>query len=161
RPRRAVPDLRRARARHRRARRGDRRGARARARAGRAGAARGPGGSGPRGRGEVPGQEEAGLRRPQARRVRGGGARSGDVRAALQQSTDDNFHFLTWAPVHLMSALRGDGVDRLMDLVDKVARAHERRVATSELNRFFADVIEVTPPPLYRGRSIRVHYLTQ
>jgi hypothetical protein len=36
------------------------------------------------------------------------------VRAALAQSTEDNFHFLTWAPTHLLSARRGDGVDRLM-----------------------------------------------
>ncbi|MEZ4368112.1 MAG: ribosome biogenesis GTPase Der [Kofleriaceae bacterium] len=83
------------------------------------------------------------------------------VRAALKQSAEDNFHFLTWAPMHLLSAQRGDGVDRLMDLVDKVAKNRERRIATAELNRFFADVLEVTPPPLYRGRSIRVHYLTQ
>ncbi len=83
------------------------------------------------------------------------------VRTALAENTEENFHFLTWAPTHLLSAQRGDGVDRLMDLVDQVARAHERRVPTAELNRFFDAVIEVTPPPLYRGRSIRVHYLTQ
>jgi GTPase len=83
------------------------------------------------------------------------------ARAELRQQTADNFHFLDWAPVHVMSAARGDGVDKLIDLVDEVAGQHRRRVQTSELNRFFAEVCEVTPPPIHRGRSVRIHYLTQ
>lgn len=79
----------------------------------------------------------------------------------LSQAAEDTFHFLTWAPVHNMSATRGDGVDRLIGLIDKVAAEHQKRVTTSELNRFFAEVIETTPPPLHRGRAVRVHYLTQ
>jgi GTP-binding protein len=83
------------------------------------------------------------------------------ARAELRQQVTDNFHFLDWAPVHTMSAARGDGVDKLIDLVDQVAAQHRRRIQTSELNRFFAEVCEVTPPPIHRGRSVRIHYLTQ
>jgi len=83
------------------------------------------------------------------------------ARAELRQQVTDNFHFLDWAPVHTMSAQRGDGVDRLIDLVNQVALEHQRRIQTSELNRFFADVCEATPPPVHRGRSVRIHYLTQ
>jgi GTP-binding protein len=83
------------------------------------------------------------------------------ARAALREQSTDNFHFLDWAPIHTMSAARGDGVDRLIDLVDQVAGQHRRRIATPELNRFFAEVCEETPPPLHRGRSVRIHYLTQ
>jgi GTP-binding protein len=83
------------------------------------------------------------------------------ARAQLREQVADNFHFLDWAPVHSMSAQRGDGVDKLMDLVGQVAIEHRRRVQTSELNRFFAEVCETTPPPIHRGRSVRIHYLTQ
>jgi GTPase len=87
---------------------------------------------------------------------------SGDTaRAALRELTRDTFHFLSWAPVALLSALRGDGVDRLLDLVNSVAREHDKRVQTAQLNRFFAEVIEKVPPPLHHGRSVRIHYLTQ
>jgi GTPase len=80
---------------------------------------------------------------------------------ALRQLVKDTFHFLPWAPTLLLSAQRGDGVDRLMDLVDKVAKQHKRRVTTSEINRFFAEVCEVVPPPIHRGLPVRIQYMTQ
>jgi GTP-binding protein len=83
------------------------------------------------------------------------------ARAQLRELTSDTFHFLTWAPSANLSAQRGDGVDRLLDVVDKVAREHARRVPTAQLNRFFAEVIEEMPPPLHHGRAVRIHYLTQ
>jgi GTP-binding protein len=83
------------------------------------------------------------------------------ARTALRELTKDTFHFLTWAPSVMLSALRGDGVDRLLDVVDKVAREHAQRVPTAQLNRFFAEVIEEMPPPLHHGRAVRIHYLTQ
>jgi GTPase len=83
------------------------------------------------------------------------------ARAALREQTKDTFHFLTWAPSVMLSALRGDGVDRLLDVVDKVAREHAQRVPTAQLNRFFAEVIEEMPPPIHHGRAVRIHYLTQ
>ncbi|HEY4243571.1 MAG TPA: ribosome biogenesis GTPase Der [Kofleriaceae bacterium] len=87
---------------------------------------------------------------------------SGDAAAAaLRELTTDTFHFLTWAPVVTLSAQRGDGVDRLMDLVDRVAKEHSKRIQTAQLNRFFAEVVEEMPPPLHHGREIRIHYLTQ
>ena len=87
---------------------------------------------------------------------------AGDAaKANLREQTKDTFHFLTWAPTVLLSAQRGDGVDRLMDTVNQVAREHQRRVPTAQLNRFFAEVIEEMPPPLHHGRAIKINYLTQ
>jgi GTP-binding protein len=83
------------------------------------------------------------------------------ARAQLLEATRDNFHFLSWAPIVTLSAQRGDGVDRLLDVVNKVAREHTRRVPTAQLNRFFAEVIEEMPPPVHHGRAVRIHYLTQ
>jgi GTP-binding protein len=87
---------------------------------------------------------------------------AGDAqKAQLREQTKDTFHFLSWAPTVLLSAQRGDGVDRLMDLADQVAREHSRRVPTAQLNKFFAEVIEERPPPLHHGRAVRINYLTQ
>ncbi len=87
---------------------------------------------------------------------------AGDAaKARVREQTTDTFHFLTWAPTVLLSAQRGDGVDRLMDLVDQVAREHRRRIPTAQLNRFFAEVIEEMPPPLHHGRAVRINYITQ
>ncbi|HEU5055869.1 MAG TPA: ribosome biogenesis GTPase Der [Kofleriaceae bacterium] len=70
-------------------------------------------------------------------------------------------HFLGWARRVLISALRGDGLGALLDAVDKAAAQHRRRIATSELNRFFAEVCEQYPPTSRGGRLVTVHYLTQ
>ena len=83
------------------------------------------------------------------------------AKAALRELTKDTFHFLAWAPVVMLSAQRGDGVDRVLDLVDNVAREHKKRIPTAQLNRFFAEVIEEMPPPIHHGRAVRIHYLTQ
>ena len=65
------------------------------------------------------------------------------------------------APVVAFSALTGKGVDRLLP---KAVAAHEvwsRRIATGPLNRWLADIVDRHPPPLYRGRRIRLRYMTQ
>jgi GTPase len=83
------------------------------------------------------------------------------AKATLREQTKDTFHFLPWAPTVLLSAQRGDGVDRLLDLVDQVAREHRKRIQTAELNRFFADVVDQMPPPLHHGHAVRLYYITQ
>jgi GTPase len=82
-------------------------------------------------------------------------------KAALREATTDTFHFLDWAPVVNLSAQRGDGVDRLLDVVDQVAKEHRKRIPTAQLNRFFAEVIEEMPPPLHKGHAVKIHYITQ
>ncbi len=79
----------------------------------------------------------------------------------LREKTQDELHFLNFAPMHLISALRGDGVSELMKLVDKVAAQSRKRIATSELNRFFAEVCQTHPPPNKGARMVTIHYLTQ
>ena len=70
-------------------------------------------------------------------------------------------HFLGYARRVLISALRGDGLGALLDAVDKAAGQHRRRIPTSELNRFFAEVCEQYPPTSRGGKLVTVHYLTQ
>ncbi|MCP4448251.1 MAG: ribosome biogenesis GTPase Der [Myxococcales bacterium] len=79
----------------------------------------------------------------------------------LREKTEDELHFLSFAPMHLISALRGDGVSELMKLADKVAVESRKRIATSELNRFFAEVCQTHPPPNKGARMVTIHYLTQ
>ena len=87
---------------------------------------------------------------------------SGEAKkAAVREQMTDAFNFMTWAPTTMLSAQRGDGVDKLLDLVDKVAVEHQKRIPTAQLNRFFADVIEEMPPPLHHGHAVRIHYITQ
>jgi GTP-binding protein len=64
-------------------------------------------------------------------------------------------------PVVTMSALTGRGVDRLMPAVAEVYEVWNRRVPTGPLNRWLQDTVDRHPPPIFRGRRIRVRYITQ
>lgn len=87
-----------------------------------------------------------------------------DGRAALRRLRDRmerSLPQIRGAPVVTFSALTGKGVDRLLP---KVVAAHEvwsRRIATGPLNRWLAGIVDRHPPPLYRGRRIRLRYMTQ
>ena len=64
-------------------------------------------------------------------------------------------------PIIAMSALDGDGVERLMPAI---ARQHEiwnRRVSTHKLNDWLAMMLERHSPPAPKGRRIRIRYITQ
>ena len=53
---------------------------------------------------------------------------------------------------------------RLLELVDAALQVHENRnrhIATSELNRVMLEAIERTPPPSYRGRYVKIKYVSQ
>ncbi len=64
-------------------------------------------------------------------------------------------------PVVTMSALSGRGVERLMPAVAKVYEVWNRRVPTGPLNRWLQDTVDRHPPPIFKGRRIRVRYITQ
>ena len=69
--------------------------------------------------------------------------------------------FVEFAPVHFISALHGSGVGRLFDSVQTVWRAASRDLSTPVLTRILRDAIGKHPPPLVRGRRIKLRYAHQ
>jgi GTP-binding protein len=68
--------------------------------------------------------------------------------------------FLDYAPAVFLSAVTGERVAKLFPLIDRVAEARRRRIATGELNRWLAEV------DLERGTSpaasrVKIYYITQ
>ena len=64
-------------------------------------------------------------------------------------------------PVVTLSALTGAGIEKLMPAVTKAFKIWNIRVPTGPLNRWLEDVLERHPPPLSRGRRLRIRYVTQ
>ncbi len=79
----------------------------------------------------------------------------------LREKTSDDLRFAKFASVVIMSTVRGDGVGNLLAAIGRASRGHGKRVGTAELNKFFAEVLETHPPPIHRGRSVTIRYLTQ
>ncbi|MDP6263034.1 MAG: ribosome biogenesis GTPase Der [Rhodospirillales bacterium] len=87
-----------------------------------------------------------------------------DREAALRRLRDRLETSLSQArgvPLLTLSALTGGGVDKLLPKVLAVFEIWSRRVATGELNRWLAEVGERHPPPVSKGRRVRLRYITQ
>jgi GTP-binding protein len=69
--------------------------------------------------------------------------------------------FLGFAPVMTISALTGQRVTRLFNLVDEVYAQYSRRIGTAQLNKIVASAIEKSEPSLHRGRRLKFYYATQ
>lgn len=65
-------------------------------------------------------------------------------------------------PTVTISALKNEGLDKLMRAVLKVYERWNMRIPTAPLNKWFADMIEAYPPPLGKNkRRIKLRYITQ
>jgi GTP-binding protein len=84
-----------------------------------------------------------------------------DARKKAPQAALDSLHFAPWARTILLSARTGEGVAELEGAILKAFKAFHHRVPTGELNRFFRDVLERTPPPTHGGKAPRLYYVTQ
>jgi len=68
---------------------------------------------------------------------------------------------LQYVPFLFASALTGQRVQKVLELVFQVAEQARRRVATSEVNDTFRQLAERQPPPHYRGMRVKILYATQ
>ena len=65
-------------------------------------------------------------------------------------------------PTVTISALKKEGLDKLMSAVFKVYDRWNKRIPTAPLNNWFADVLSNNPPPVGKnGRRIKLRYITQ
>src|SRR5881394_1763497 len=69
--------------------------------------------------------------------------------------------FLNHAPVLITSASSGENVDRLFAIIQKVQHAARKRIGTGILNRLMRQAFEANPPPLVKGRRLKLFYATQ
>ena len=73
----------------------------------------------------------------------------------------DAFKFLPDSPIHFVSALTGQRINKIMADVEMVSEEFNRKVSTAELNRVLKDAEINHPPPMFRGRRLKLFYATQ
>lgn len=69
--------------------------------------------------------------------------------------------FLKHAPVVHVSALTGQRIPRLFQLVDEVYEQYCRKIETSELNAFLQRALARQSPPVHKGRQLKIKYVVQ
>ncbi|HEX9755356.1 MAG TPA: ribosome biogenesis GTPase Der [Gemmatimonadales bacterium] len=69
--------------------------------------------------------------------------------------------FLQYVPFVYLSALTGQRVRKLLDLIVEVAQARKARVQTSEVNRVLQELLDRTMPPQRLGQEVKLLYASQ
>lgn len=69
--------------------------------------------------------------------------------------------FIQYAPVLYTSALTGQRVHRVTEVVKYVADQQSMRIQTSVLNEFLRDAMTTTPPPAHKGKPLKIFFMTQ
>ncbi len=68
---------------------------------------------------------------------------------------------LRGAPVVMVSAVSGRGLDQLREAILGAYDIWNTRISTARLNRWLAGEVEMHPPPAPSGRRIKLRYMTQ
>jgi GTP-binding protein len=89
------------------------------------------------------------------------GSREKQSAGKLIEEARARVFFLDYAPVLITSASTGENVARLFALIRKVQYAARKRIGTGVLNRLLRQAFEANPPPLVKGRRLKLFYTTQ
>ncbi len=79
----------------------------------------------------------------------------------LKERVEKSLPQVTGLPVVTLSARSGRNLDKLMSAVFKIYDEWNKRVPTAQLNRHLEAALAAHPPPLVRGRRIKLRYMTQ
>ena len=69
--------------------------------------------------------------------------------------------YMTYAPVVFLSALTGQRVDKLYQVIQSVYAQNISRITTGALNSVLADATARVQPPSDKGRRLKIYYMTQ
>ncbi|MDY4221803.1 MAG: ribosome biogenesis GTPase Der [Candidatus Faecousia sp.] len=69
--------------------------------------------------------------------------------------------YMLYAPVVFLSALTGQRVDKLFQVIQDVYAQNTKRITTGALNSVLADATARVQPPTDKGRRLKIYYMTQ
>ncbi|MGD0153382.1 MAG: ribosome biogenesis GTPase Der [Thermacetogeniaceae bacterium] len=87
--------------------------------------------------------------------------RETDARNKFERHVRTELNFLSYAPIHYVSALENKGVVKVLDLIDRVDEQQNRRVSTGNLNSWLSETVYLNPPPSIKGQDVKIYYVVQ
>jgi GTPase len=84
-----------------------------------------------------------------------------DQRRHVREALERRLPFLDFAERMTISALHGTGVGDLLPAAERAYRAATRDMSTVDLNQALNEATTAHPPPMVRGRRIRLRYAHQ
>lgn len=79
----------------------------------------------------------------------------------MRQDVMRDLSFMSYAPIVFISALTGQRVSRLFELIRFVSDQSAMRITTGMLNSVLEDATARVQPPTDKGRRLKLYYMTQ
>jgi len=73
----------------------------------------------------------------------------------------NNLSYAQYAPILFISAKTGQRVNKLFEMINKVAEENSKRLSTSVINEVINEAIAVVQPPTDKGKRLKILYGTQ
>lgn len=77
------------------------------------------------------------------------------------RDTYDALSYMTYAPIVFVSALTGQRVTNLFDMIKAVHNQSVMRISTGMLNDVLGDATTRVQPPTDKGKRLKIYYMTQ
>jgi GTP-binding protein len=79
----------------------------------------------------------------------------------LGRELSSKMWFMQYAPMLTISAIEKKRITKIFPVIDEVIKERSKRIPTAELNRFFRDSLSRMSLPSYKGKAVRLYYITQ
>lgn len=83
------------------------------------------------------------------------------TRDQLAPTIKAEFDFVPWAPLIFTSSVTGQNVTKIFDLALAIVKEREKRIKTTELNKWLKKVTEHHPPAGLKNRAPKLNYIVQ
>jgi GTP-binding protein len=87
--------------------------------------------------------------------------KDGKTMDRMREDIRRDLSYMTYAPIVFISALTGQRVNRLFELINYVNDQATVRITTGMLNSVLADAQTRVQPPTDKGRRLKIYYMTQ
>lgn len=84
-----------------------------------------------------------------------------NYREILKERLQRELHFFEDIRFAFTSAVTGQGIRDLFQLIEKTWVDLNLKIPTAKLNKFFTDVIRQAPAPVFHNKDVKFYYLTQ
>lgn len=81
--------------------------------------------------------------------------------AVYKKKVYEKLAYLSYAPIIFISAMTGQRVNNIFEMINKVNEQNALRVPTGLLNDTLSEAIAITQPPSDKGRRLKIYYMTQ
>ena len=87
--------------------------------------------------------------------------KDGNTMNKFQKELEVDFSFMSYAPIVFISALTGQRIDKLFELIVSTHEQNCRRISTGMLNDMLSYATAKVQPPSDKGKRLKLYYMTQ